>query len=87
MGFSRRKLDPRTRRQVAFGNLCLAVGLGLFTFAHPSGQIEKNLVHALSGLLLGISIGVNLCALRLARRCRRGNPAQSAIETPSAPQP
>lgn len=63
------QLDSKTRRRMALGNISLVIGLLLWLFVHPSGQIERNWVQGLSGLLLGISIGINLFGLRLARRC------------------
>jgi hypothetical protein len=69
------QLDPRTRRLRTVANICLVVGLLLWNFdqwkwLQPSGPIERNLFHALVGLLMGVSIGSNLFRLRLARRCR-----------------
>jgi hypothetical protein len=70
MGLIKRQLDPKVRRRVALGNVCLALGLVLFFFVHPANQTLLNITHGVSGLLLGISIGINLFAWRLARRCR-----------------
>jgi hypothetical protein len=70
MRLSHSQFDPKTRRILALGNLCLAAGLVLFTFVHPSSQIARNWTHGLSGFLLGFSITVNLFALGLRRRCR-----------------
>jgi len=70
MHFGNRQLDRRTRRLIAVGNLATAVGLSLFIFVHPGGALERNCLHAVAGMLLGVSIGINLFALRFARRCR-----------------
>jgi len=70
MRFGNRQLDRRTRRLMAAGNLALAIGLILFGFVHPGGVLEQNCLHAVAGMLLGVSIGINLFALRFARRCR-----------------
>jgi hypothetical protein len=70
MGLSHRQLDPKTRRLLAIGNLCLAAGLLLWNFARPSSKIEQDWLHGVCGMLLGISIGINLFGLRFARRCR-----------------
>jgi hypothetical protein len=70
MGTWFRQLDARTRRLIALGNACMAVGLMLYTFVHPSGQGAKDLAQGVSGLLLGVSIGINLFAFRFARRCQ-----------------
>jgi hypothetical protein len=65
-----RQLDPKTRRLLAIGNISLVVGLLLWLFVHPSGQIEKNWLHAVCGFLLGLSVTINLMGLVFARRCR-----------------
>jgi hypothetical protein len=70
MGFGNQQLDQRTRRLMASGNFALAIGLILFGFVHPAGAFERNCLHAVAGMLVGISIGINLFALRCARRCR-----------------
>ncbi len=61
--------NPKLRRQVALAGLCICVGMSLTLFVHPSGQAGKDLVHAVAGMLIGISLGLNLFAIRLARRC------------------
>jgi hypothetical protein len=63
------RLDRRTRRLVAGGNLAMAIGLVLFNFVHVGSALAQDCLHAVSGMLLGISIGINLFALRFARRC------------------
>jgi hypothetical protein len=50
--------------------MSLVVGLLLWLFVHPSGQIEKNWLHAVCGFLLGLSVTINLMGLVFARRCR-----------------
>ena len=70
MSIARRNLDPKARRQIAIANLSLATGLLLILFVHPSGNIGRNWLHAVSGFQLGRSIVINLFALRFARRCR-----------------
>ena len=74
MCVDRGKLDAKQRRMLALGNGCLAIGLSLQLFLHPAGAMEKNWLHAVVGLLLGVSIGVNLFGLRMARRCRESHP-------------
>jgi hypothetical protein len=66
--------NPQTRRVVAIGNLCLVAGLLLWNFARPANQIQQNLLHGLTGLLIGFSITVNLCMLRFARRPNQNQP-------------
>lgn len=65
-----RQLDRKTRRLMAIANISLVIGLLLWLFAHPSGQLERNCLHGICGFLLGLSITVNLFGLRVARRCR-----------------
>jgi hypothetical protein len=54
---------------MVLGNLCLVIGLLLWNF-HASIPVRRIWLDGVSGLLLGISIGVNLSAVRCARRCR-----------------
>jgi hypothetical protein len=63
-----RNKNPRTLR--AFGMACLPVGLVLLYFIHPSGRFENIASHFVGGVMLGMSIAFNLCAVRLARRQR-----------------
>ncbi len=61
-----RHLDPKTRRMAAFGNLCLVIGLALWFLVSPAG-VRRHWLHALCGLLFGISIGISLYGPRRAR--------------------
>jgi len=70
MCFPNRWLDSKSKRIIPIANLCLVAGLLLLTFVHPSSQISGNWLHGVSGVLLGISISMNLFGLRLARRSR-----------------
>lgn len=63
------QLDPKTRRLRAIANVSLVIGLLLWIFVHPTGQFERNWLHAVCGFLLGMSITINLFGLRSARRC------------------
>jgi zinc transporter ZupT len=56
---------------MVLANLSLAVGLLLFVFVHPAGQVERNWLHAVCGFLLGVSIAVNL--LNFWRSSRSGD--------------
>jgi hypothetical protein len=69
MSYSFRHLDPRTRRLIAVGSLCLALGLILLNLLHPASQIERNWLHGIGGFFVGFSIAVNLSALLIVRRC------------------
>ncbi len=64
-------MDQRTRRMVALANLGLAVGLSLNLFVHPESAMARDLVHGVSGMLMGVSLGVNLFGSRRSHRCAR----------------
>jgi hypothetical protein len=55
---------------MAIGNISLVIGLLLWLFVHPSGQMERNWLHGACGLLLGISIAISIFVFVIARRCR-----------------
>jgi hypothetical protein len=57
---------------IAFGSLCLSVGLLLPMIFHPTGTSEIDLLHFLRGLLLGVSIAVNFGAVGKTSRQRSG---------------
>jgi hypothetical protein len=80
MLFRRRQFDPKLRRQVALGTLCLSGGLALMLFVQPSGQIAKDAVHGIAGMLIGISLGVNLFAVGMSRRCGGRQADQAAAD-------
>ena len=84
MYFPNRNLNPRDRKILQIGNLSLVAGLLLWMFVHPTGQFEKNSLHAACGFLLGLSIIINLFGLRFARRCTNVEPPTG---TAPAPQP
>ncbi|MGD0097036.1 MAG: hypothetical protein ABSB60_11105 [Terracidiphilus sp.] len=69
MCLGHRQLGPRARGRMALANISLVIGLLLWFFVHPAGQIERNWLHAICGFLLGLSITVNLFGLWSARRC------------------
>ncbi|MGP8271811.1 MAG: hypothetical protein ACLQLH_17240 [Terracidiphilus sp.] len=66
-----RLLDKKTRRFMALANISLVIGLSLWLFVHPSGQLGRDWLHAACGFLLGFSITVNLYGLWAARRCQK----------------
>jgi hypothetical protein len=49
----------------------LVVGILWPNFFHPTTQLWKNWGEALRGLMFGVSLGINLMAVRLASRQRR----------------
>ncbi len=61
------------RWQRAWANGALAAGLLLWSQVHPAGQLAKDGLDGVVGLLLGISIGANLMAVWKWRRCARQN--------------
>jgi len=65
-----RRLDPRTRRLMVVGNISLVIGLLLWMFVHPDGQVERNWRDGVCGFLLGLSIAINLIGLIFGKRCR-----------------
>ena len=69
MWIQKRQLDSKTRRMFVIGNLSLSIGLLLWMFVHPSGLIRKDVLDAVCGFLLGLSLGINFFAFWLARRC------------------
>lgn len=70
MFFRRRQFDPKTRRQIALANACLAVALIMRYCVHPTGTIAMEVFDGVYGLMIGISIGVNFFVLRSGRGCR-----------------
>lgn len=62
---------PKLRRIQVIANAFLVCGIVLFMFPHPASHALKDVQHAVAGLLLGVSIGANLQALRLRSRLRR----------------
>lgn len=59
----------RRRWQRAGANLALVAGLLLWTFARQAGH-GRPWLDAAIGLLMGVSIGMNLMLVVKARRCR-----------------
>jgi hypothetical protein len=53
------------------GMLCLAFGLMLPRILQPSSTFGVNLLHGIIGLLLGLSISLNLGAFLMSRRQHR----------------
>ncbi|HEX4031684.1 MAG TPA: hypothetical protein VHX20_15045 [Terracidiphilus sp.] len=69
MCFLHRQRDPRVRRLLVIANLCLVAGLLPRLFPEPASQQMRIVLHAASGVLLGIAIAMNFSGFRLARRC------------------
>lgn len=69
MCLARRNLTPKARRFFVFGNLCLVAGLLMSVFGKDLGLHHAALYDATRGLLMGLSIGFNIGALRMTRNC------------------
>jgi hypothetical protein len=69
MCLARRNLTPKARRFLAIGNLCLFAGLMLSLFDKDFGQHHVAIYDGVRGLLIGLSIAFNICAMRIARNC------------------
>jgi hypothetical protein len=61
--------DPKARRMMAIANFSLAVGLLVNLFVHPAARSANYVNHFVSGLLIGVSLAINLRLLWLGRRC------------------
>jgi hypothetical protein len=77
MWMRKQQLDAKAGRWMKLGNISLVIGLLLWMFVHPSSQIAGDWLDGVSGFLLGLSITINLFALRRARRCPAAEPVNS----------
>ena len=66
------KDSRKLRRMTALANGSLAAGLLLRLFVHPTGSIFHNALDFTVGLLLGLSITVNLHMVLIRKRNREG---------------
>lgn len=55
---------------MAAASLCLCAGIALGVFVHPAGQVAKDWTDGVRGLLMGLSIGMNLMVVWKARQGR-----------------
>jgi len=69
MCLANRNLSPKARRFLAIGNMCLVAGLLMSIFDKDIAFLNAALYDALRGLFIGLSIGFNFGALRLAKTC------------------
>jgi len=60
---NRRKMNRKDRLTFAAGNLCLSLGLLLRLFVHPAGQLQKDWLDGIVGLMMGVAIAINLASL------------------------
>ena len=68
MIFRNRWNEPKSL--LALAMMCLAVAILWPNLFHPVTQLGKNLTHFACGMLLGISLAINLRALWMKRRQR-----------------
>jgi len=67
-------LDRKGRWLRAVANLALVAGLLLWTFVRQEVGHARAWMDAVIGLLMGLSIGMNLMLVWKARSCRRAAP-------------
>jgi hypothetical protein len=65
------EITPRNRRLITLASSCLALGLLLPMAFHPAASSTRNLLHFVCGLLLGLSMSINLSAVWKNSRKRR----------------
>jgi hypothetical protein len=58
--------DPKTLSQVA--GICLAIGIIPKWFFNPSSSVGTDSLHGICGMFLGMSLAMNIGALRMAAR-------------------
>jgi hypothetical protein len=73
MCLANRNLSPKARCFLAIGNMCLVLGLLMSIIDKDAAFHNAALYHGLRGLLIGLSIGFNFGALRLAKSCPQPN--------------
>jgi hypothetical protein len=70
MDFRSKFQDPRSRWFRVVANLALVAGLLLWNFASKTSRASHIWIDAGTGLLMGLSIGMNLMLVLRMRRCR-----------------
>lgn len=60
MCVSYQQMDSKARLVTGIANFSLAAGLILWVFVHSTNQTAESMRHFFSGLLLGLSITINL---------------------------
>jgi hypothetical protein len=65
------EMNSKSRKLSAIASACLAIGLPLLILLHPAQQSARNLLHFIGGLLLGLSISINLSLVWKNSRQRR----------------
>jgi hypothetical protein len=64
------KRSRKARLGMVIGNFSLVAALLLWNFARHDSSPQQAWLHALCGLMFGLSIGANLSAIVLGKRCR-----------------
>ena len=68
------EINSKSRKLMALASGWLALGLVLPMLLHPSGQSSRNLLHFVCGLLIGMSLSINLVLVwKNSRRRRLGD--------------
>ena len=69
------RLSRRNRLWLVVANMCLCAGIALGAVTHPAGQAAKNWTDGARGLLMGLSIGINLMVMMRVRisTCQPGD--------------
>jgi hypothetical protein len=68
------EINSKSRKLMALASGWLALGLVLPMLLHPSGQSSRNLLHFVCGLLIGMSLSINLGLVwKNSRRRRLGD--------------
>jgi hypothetical protein len=63
--------DAKSRKLYSFAAACLALGLLLPMSFHPVTEFNRNLLHFVCGLLIGMSLSINLGMVWRSSRQRR----------------
>jgi len=66
------KRSARERVWLGIANLCLFCGLAAGVVFHPASTLAKDWLDGVRGLLLGVSIGMNLFVLKFGAHNHRG---------------
>jgi hypothetical protein len=65
------EITANNRKLVALASGCLSIGLVLSLLLHPSTQSARNVLHFICGMLLGLSLSINLGMVWKSARQRR----------------
>jgi hypothetical protein len=71
MIFQNRLKNPRV--MMSIGMMCLAIAIVGPWFCHPTSKFWLDTMEGVRGMLIGVSLVLNLGSFRLAKRQRRCN--------------